>query len=382
MIGIVAILLIILLGDAFLGNINEINQKRKRYCIAVFGAMLLFAGLRGPSVAIDTASRYSMFSTVCKMGFLDAFEYMRSLRNGSEIGYSFFISLISRILSTPYLLNLTLDLFVIITFAYFFYHYAEDLKIACLMYFSFAFSSSLNITRQYVAAAFFIWAVICIIRGKKIRSMLLIAIATSFHTSAVFLFAIYLLYLVNFRVTKKLLVLTTGISVAFFYFFDIVSFAVMQRFFPQYWWYLSGDWAVGNQEFSLLWLVIYSIMGIILFFELDDDASIDMQTETGYLSRYNQKQMVFGLATICFVIYALIAMLRSKVWILSRLGIYVGFGYYLSAGNMFNRLNIVNYRSRRLIRAIFILLLSIWCIMMYRTDGNRLFPYVFIWDSF
>ena len=378
MIGIFLILLLILSGDFFLGSIKDHGQNRKLYCLLTFGSMFLFAALRGPSVAIDTASRYNMYSTVCSLKLMDAFSYTASLKDGVELGYAISVVLLSRVLPNPYLINLCWDLFIIVTFCVFFYRYAVDLKISVLMYFAFAFASSLNATRQFVATAFFIWAIMSIVEQKNVRSFVLIGIATTFHTSAVFLFAIFLLKLFDYRLTKKLVLLITGGCVLFFLLFDTLSVQIMERFFPQYWWYLYGSWAVGNEQFSVLWLAIYFIIALILFFETGNEKkAISLNGE-----KISCQEKVNCIAVIAFIIYALIGMLASKVWFMTRLRIYVVFGYCFSVGIMFNRLNLFNDRSKKILRTTFIILMSIWAVQMFITDGHGLFPYKFIWDSF
>lgn len=339
--------------------------------------MFLFAALRGPSVAIDTASRYEMYSNVCDLNLTDAFLYIVSTRDGGEFAHAISVALISRVFPSPYLINLCFDLFIIVTFGIFFYHYAEDIKISVLMYFAFAFASSLNITRQFVATAIFIWAIMSIVKQKYIRSIVFIGIATMFHTSAVFLFAIFLLKLFDYRLTKKLILLITGGCVLFFLLFDTLSVQIMERFFPQYWWYLHGSWAVGNEQFSVLWLTIYSFMALILFFEIgNENKALSLEGET-----VSSQEKVSCIAIVAFLIYSMIGMLASKVWFITRLRAYVVFGYCFSAGIMFNRLNIFNYRSKKILRTIFIVLMSIWAIQMFITDSHGLFPYEFIWDS-
>lgn len=378
MIGIIIILLLILSSNLLLGNIDGYGQKRKIYCFITFGSMFLFAALRGPSVAMDTASRYKLYSTVCDLKLMDAFSYIASIKDGGEIGYAISVTLLSRLFPSPYLINLCWDLFIVVTFGVFFYHYAEDLKISVLMYFAFAFASSLNATRQFVATAFFVWAIMSIARQKYVRSILLIGIATMFHTSAVFLFAIYLLKLFDYRLTKKLILLISGGSILFFFLFDTLSVQIMERFFPQYWWYLYGSWAIGDQQFSMLWLTIYSFMALILFFEIGNEnkaPSFEGEAVSG-------QEKVTCIAIVTFLIYALIGMLASKVWFMTRLRAYVVLGYCLSAGIMLNRLNIFNNNSKRILRTIFIVLMSIWAVQMFKTDGHGLFPYEFIWDFY
>lgn len=382
MIGIIIILGIILLTPAPVGIDRNKMRRRKYYCIFTFGAMYLFAALRGENVAIDNVHRYLFYSQLCSLNVSDGLRY--SIQNcDGQYGYGITTWFLSRVLFSPHLISMVYDGFICYTFARFFYRHAEDVKIAALMYFAFSFSASLNVTRQFIACAFFIWAIECIVTNRLKWSVSLIIIATLFHTTAIALFCVYGLLFINFKISRKILVLISLIAVAVFFLFEEISEYLIRRFLPRYSWYLHGRWAVGEKSFSILWLIIYTVIAIGLFMCLRKDKShalSDIISVNGMAIVNTEKDKLFCLTSIFYLVYALISLLTSKVWILGRLKTFFSIGYYLTVGNVFIRLPYLSTRSKAGVRVLFILGMAAWTVLIYRADGNGLFPYQFFWE--
>lgn len=381
MAGIIIILGLILLFPAPIGIDEEKMSKRKTYCWIVFGAMFLFAALRGASVAIDNAHRYQFYMEAFQYGFTDSLRFLLQNSKG-EVGHALVVWLISIIVPNPHIITMIFDGFILYTFGRFFYRYAEDLKIAALMYFGFSFSASLNITRQYIACAIFLWAIEYILKNKILKSVILIAVASIFHASAVVLFAIYFLYIFGFRITKWVLIVLSLGAVGIFFAFDQLSNFIVNRYLPQYSWYLRGTWAVGDQEFSVLWLTIYILLGFALFLCIKDvrhtekDGTLLSQS----LLNENEREKMFFIASVFYLVYALISMLTSEVWFFGRMKIFFCIGFYLTVGNIFIRFPYLRAREKVFLRLAFLIGMAVWTILMFRTDGNGLFPYVFFWE--
>lgn len=380
MFGIYLILFLILTLPILLRGINHAGNNRKMYCILVFGAMFLFAALRGSSVGIDNANRYSNYTEMCRLDFAKAFRFMLE-KNKYQYGYAFTTVILSRIIPSAHFIMLIFDGFVLFTVGLFFYRHAEDITIASLMYFSFAFSASLNITRQYLACAFFIWAIEMILRNKRIESILFLAAAALLHTASVILFASIYFIFSDFRLTRKKLLFVSTVAVLAFIFFDEISQFVVKRFLPQYSWYLRGSWAVGDVEFSILWLIIYIVIGVGLLLCIKPNHQ-GIAAEN-YIYQPNGsivREKMFFISSIFYVIYALLSMLTSKVWIISRLEAFFEIGYYFTVGNVIKRIPNVSNGTKRIIRSVFIAGMSVWAILMFKQDGHGLFPYVFFWE--
>ena len=373
MIGYVCILLIIVGGGLIFPNLNTIKKSRKLYMILVFGLVLLYAVLRGESVGIDNASRYA---TVRMIAGFDWDSFVQYLSNqNDEQGYSIVIWIITRIIPSPHFIGVLWDVFIILTFAFFFYRYSEDLVLSNLMYAAFVFSAEMNTTRQYIAAAIFLWVIIAILNKRYILSFVLILISMTFHSSALVLFIIYALIPLKYQMTKTSFVITICGAFMGFFAFDIIA-NMFVSYFPQYSWYLRGSWAVGDQSFSVLWLGIYSILALLAMICLPG-RSKNLKTETVLIKeRYKMQSVV----AFFYVIYATASLLTSKVWFVSRINVYFIFAYCMVIPMVFNELPFFTKRSVRMLRGAFMLGLVTWAIMMFRQNSHGILPYEFFWE--
>ena len=157
MIGYVCILFCIVGGGLLFPKLNTNKKNRRLYTFLVFGLILLYATMRGESVGLDNANRYATVRMIAGFEWDSLLQYL-STKN-SEPGYSFIIWIITRIIPSPHFIGVLWDSFIILTFAYFFYQYSEDLVVTSLMYAAFVFAAEMNITRQYIAAAIFLFLV-------------------------------------------------------------------------------------------------------------------------------------------------------------------------------------------------------------------------------
>ncbi len=373
MIGYIYILLLIVGGGLFFSNLNTDKNARKLYMYLVFGTILIYVLLRGESVGLDNANRYQTVRMIAGYDWKSFMQYLT--KQNDEQGYSIVIWLFTRIIPSPHFIGVVWDTFIITTFAYFFYKYSENLVVTNLMYVAFVFSAEMNVTRQYIAAAIFLWVIIAILNKKYIISFFLIFVAMTFHVSAVILFVIYVLIPLKFRITKKSFVITLIVAVLGFYSFDIIA-NLFVSCFPQYSWYLSGKWAVGDKSFSALWLIIYSILALFAMLCLPSHSKMK-QVGTAAI---DERWKIQSIVLFFYAIYATTCLLTSKVWFVSRMNVYFIFAYCMVVSVIFNKMQFHNKRSVSLLKGVFIVGLSIWAIMMFKQNGHGILPYKFFFE--
>jgi len=364
LIGYILILLVILFGGIGSQKIQESPKKKKVFLFVVFGIMICFAVLRNYSVGIDYSNRVESMQRIFQFNFSDLRYYMEYVVQ-DEYLYTFFIWMVSRIFPSPWLVNAVMDIFVLSTFGCFFYRYSKDVTIASLMFAAFAFSAEMNITRQYVAAAFFLIALHFLIQKKPIKALLPLIAATLIHTSAVILFAIYIVYIIGFSVSRKKLFLLLAVAVGGFFAFEFILEWFISVF-PQYSYALKG-WAVGNESFSGLWLGIYLFLFAVHFVTLPQKNS-DASDE------------VTGIVSVGFVLYALMGVLKSVLWFIHRMQVYFIFGFCMIIPEILFNLR-ATPRLKQSLSIVFKLGLAIWAILMFIQDGHGILPYKFIWES-
>lgn len=373
MIGYIWILLLIIGGGLLFSDLNTNKKNRKLYMYLVFGTILLYAILRGESVGIDNTSRYITVRMIAEYNFKEFMYYLSSQTD--EYGYSVIIWIITRIIPSPHLVGVVWDAFIILTFAFFFYCYSEDLVLSNLMYAAFVFAAEMNVTRQYIAAALFLWAIIAILNKRYIVSVMFILISMTFHASALVLFIVYVLIPLKYRMTKTSFLTTICVAGIGFVAFDVVT-NILLHYFPQYTWYFRGAWAVGNKTFSVLWLGIYLMLALLLMLCLPSRSKV-LTTEVVVI---DEKYKMQSIVAFFFVMYATVSLLTSKIWFISRMNVYFVFAYCMVISVIFNRLPFFTKRSVRLLRRIFIAGVFVWAIMMFRQNGHGILPYEFFWE--
>ena len=367
MLGYIFILLICFFLGFDAHKINPSKQKRKLFLIVVFGAMICFAVLRSYSVGIDYINRVNQMRLLFNMNFSEMIAYTDQVQKGEYL-YTLYIWIVSRVLPIPWLINGIMDIFILCTFGWFIGRYSSDVNLSSLMFVTFAFAASLNVTRQYVAASFFLIALHFLIQKKPLKALFPLLLAAFIHSSAVILFVIYAIYAIGFNLTrKKLLCFLLG-AIASFFAFDIIL-DIFVQIFPQYKYALSG-WTVGDESFSFLWLFIYLFLFCLIYSRLPHRITQDVQ----YLQSNSISMIVIG-----FMFYAVLDLLKSELDFVHRVQVYFIFGFCMILSEILHGFGLGKKRNSAMV-ILFKIGVMAWAIFVFSQDGHGILPYNFIWN--
>lgn len=213
------------------------HNRENLYLTVFFLSAALIMGLRNVSVGADTHNYSRYFEQISQSNWKQIIGNIRFLKYDSlEIGYVTFVKICS-ILNENYIFSqLILSLFFCLSMAYF---YKDNVKSKIILTTVFLgcglYLLAFNINRQMIAVALTMLSWNCLLRQKKIRTVLLLLLAMTFHISAiVFLFA-YFVYM--FRKNKIALeVIITGVVIASINYRYVVNFiseflSVYNRYF-------------------------------------------------------------------------------------------------------------------------------------------------------
>lgn len=242
------------LGIAIISQFVRVEQKRRKFLLITLGTLLvLYAGLRGEYSLTDTDSYYGHFQGVSDRGAFWDVPYER-FEHGYLIFEKFFHQNIS---DDPAWLIFCVSLLVFTVVIYTIYKECENIWLAVFLYIAFyVYVPHICAVRQSLAMLLCFISFFCMKRKKIIFAVALIALASTFHTSAiVFYLVIPLMYLPVSRRTTLLaiigaLVLFSGLGVILEFMGETDST------------YLSGDMYKMANYLSLLrlgimWLFIY-----------------------------------------------------------------------------------------------------------------------------
>lgn len=233
-----------------LGPAISYNQK-KLYVVLVCIEMIAFAGLRATDLGADTTT------------YLDALRYYSALPRGEilsaplvppfdfEIGYFWLTKLCAwlSVSETGFLILIAALTYVPV--CWFILQYSENPLIGILVYFAFGhFTYSLGIFRQMIAISITLVGVKYILERKLVKYVLIIALAMTFHTTAIIMLPLYWCY--RLKLENKLLLIFVAEAICFVCARSLVLFAV--KLFPQYSGYVASQYDTQGGGYLMLGL--------------------------------------------------------------------------------------------------------------------------------
>ena len=205
------------------------REYTKFYMFFVFCILFFVLAFKSPFITVDSTNYYHAFGASVAGGG----SYMES-------GYLFFNRALALLSDNPQIIFIASAF--IISFATIYlisYHLDKYLWLAVFLYLTIGlFSYSFNMMRQILAVSFCMLSYNFILKRKFWWFVLFVALATSFHSSAIcFIVAYWFAEIkINMR-TLGLFLLATGILLLFF---DQVS-AILFKLFPQYLFYAQTE---------------------------------------------------------------------------------------------------------------------------------------------
>lgn len=173
------------------------EKKRKAIFFSLIAILVpcIIAGLRDLTVGID-AEIY--VAPVLKQ--IQGMELLSAFGNYSlEKGYILFVYLISYITQNPNILLFLIQLIITVCIYLTAYKFRNKISMMIFMtvYILFMYTKSLNIMRQAIALALFIYSLTYLFNKKYINTLIIFIIALSFHSSIAFCSIIYVLFIIN-----------------------------------------------------------------------------------------------------------------------------------------------------------------------------------------
>lgn len=187
------------------GTIVTINNKEYIHIISFI--LIIFLGLRGLSVGIDTKNYYDMFNDIKQLNLL------QTLNVNFEHGYQLLEFFIGRIFGRFQFLLVFVAILYIGTVSYYIYKYSSNPMISYILFIGFGFYSfAMSSTRQTLAISFTMIAYKYIKEKNISKYLLFILIASTFHISALIFLPCYWLNKINLNRKKLLLILFLALA--------------------------------------------------------------------------------------------------------------------------------------------------------------------------
>ena len=227
------------------------NQLKKIFLFSIFLFAFLYSGLRGKTVGLDTALWNSIFDNIVQNGLAE-------LPRNTEVEKGYMI--LNYLLGAIGLPSQSVIILGSAVICFSFYNiikkYSKNYALSSLIFISTIFTVTMNVSRQYIALAFLLYAFDAIIQKKQKKAILLILLATSMHYSA-----IIFLPLVYFASLK------TSINRKSFFLIGAISFSAIPLYmviinlfvsvFDQYSRFITSSKYSAELEVSLQYVLLF-----------------------------------------------------------------------------------------------------------------------------
>lgn len=355
-----AIYLVSAFSYLFIGRLLHSNQHKKFMAWSLFVLSFLMFAFRDQHVGVDTPVYCGAYRSIAKASWnkISLYRY--------EVGFSAFCKLLSYITKEPQFLLAISGLIICGAISRFIYKYSCDIAISGYLWILLCMPDAMNIMRGYLAFAFLTFAIDALVEDKKLKFILFVLIAASFHTVAFSAFILLLIPINTDESYKIRLMKWIPLILGAFIFYSVI-FKVVVVLFPQYLYYQTSVWGSSNFFGSFLNVLTYGLLWLIgsLFMRKDRNDGIEIERTKGTLF------CCMGIATLC-------CFLTVQMKIFNRLAVLFT-PMYMIWTPLFLR-DISNVKVQKILRlcieiAVLIVFLTI---AYFRPEWSGAFPYRFM----
>lgn len=174
--------------------------KDKLFVFLAFTFCFVMMGFRNISVGVDTAKYALYYEGVANASWVNF-----SSQNSFEFGWNLFMKICSIISSNYYFFQIVYAAVFCVLSARFILRFSDNVVLTTILFFGLGlFTTAFNIQRQMLAVILLANSYWHITKGNRIKSLILILVAVSLHTTAILFFAAYIAYFLrrNKRILK------------------------------------------------------------------------------------------------------------------------------------------------------------------------------------
>lgn len=190
------ILILFFIFITIIVNIDSNIKNRKLFVIIIFSILTVIAMIRSWRVGVDTEQYYRNFKIISllKWNQIDSLRY--------EHGYFYLNKILSYISKDPHILIMVTSMIIIPSVGKLIYKYSKNVALSTFLYISLnSYFFQLTAMRQSLALAIILYGIGFLEKQKYLKFILVIILASMFHSSAIFLVILILLEKVKY--TKK-----------------------------------------------------------------------------------------------------------------------------------------------------------------------------------
>lgn len=345
--------------------------QKKRYLIVVFSVLIFFACLRGSNVGTDTVSYIRDYNLVKSYGMAGF-----GLNVSVEYGYFAVVLLMTKLSLPPQAIIVFFTGLTYLIIAYTIYKHSSNVVMSTFLFVIFVLPSTLNGMRQHFALAIFMLAISEMLKEKHVKAFMLIAIAITFHNSAVIFIPFLGVYFIikkwpGIRGVMMLSLICTGL---FFFIDQLIQLIV--RYIPRYAHYLTTSYYDKVGSSNPIWIFIYMAFILMYFVIIKNKYISDCYDD------YHERANVYYLLLVILQIFVII-LSNNMRGIFQRLSVYSDYGviflmpYVMDNFFIYSRIRL-NNRSTQIVKGTFYIVFLIFDVMMLKQNPHFIIPYSFL----
>lgn len=353
----------------FLLLTGHIRDDLAKVCLIIFSCVLVFIA----------SCRYE----IGKTDFYRYRQYFLQYANSSwkqifslekEVGFAVLLKLCSYVTKDPQIMFFACSILTVAPFAWFINKYSKDPFLSLLIFVSFTyFFTANNATRQYVAIGISLIALHYAIKRKFIPFVLFVLLASTIHTSALFVLILYVLCGVKYnKVSSLVYVVITPII--------IFLVPVLMRFIQQFVYshYVEGNYGVESSDKLGLVLPVILFVFVVLFEFFNDDKVVNKEFEKKILLEPQSRlhNMIWHMVSIMLVTSACQV---TQALVIGRLGWYCQIGVCLFISEI-DGLFVDEEKS--LVKMILVVFALLYFLVFNALGKLCPTPYYFFWDIY
>ena len=356
----------------------ETSFKEKSKNKAVFYSLIailipsIIAGIRDLSVGVDAEIYVApVLKGIGNMSLLSAFKTY-----SLEKGYILLVYLVSYITQNPNMLLFLIHLIITVCIYLTAYKCRNKISMTIFMtvYILFMYTKTLNLIRQSLGTAIFIYSLTYLFNKKYLKTSIFFAIALTFHSSVIFLGIIYILFFINnlrIKYNIKILIFILLIVITFVFAINmqsIIKFLTFElKILPDTYYSYFSNIIVGNNNY--VDFIIKTILMIIASIIVINDKNKENLSINITLLECITLGLIFTVAM--FYIGQL-----GEIYRISFSFVLIGTIYIFS--NIFNILKDDLFNKLSSYGIIVAILLLQWIIYYVINGEASLYPYIFM----
>lgn len=361
------------------------NQLKKIYLLSIFLFAFLYSGLRGKTVGLDTALWNSIFDNIVKNG-------LSELPRNTEVekGYMMVNYVLGKIGLPSQSIIILGSAIICCSFYNIIKKYSKNYVLSSLIFISMIFTVTMNVSRQYIALAFLLYAFDAIVQKKRKQAILLILLATSMHYSAIIFLPLVYFASSKTSINRKSVFLIGAVSFSAIPLYMVIV-NLFVSIFDQYNRFITSSKYSAELEVSLQYVILFAMVAFLGLIYISP-IQLKIRKSKVVIAHNNVIQNVVAckpediqsylLFFLLFIEYIVIYFISRNLLIAAR------FTYYFQSSLIIVIPNTIYYLKQRyklkLINVcLMVAFLAYFIYFGYRyfvSDPHGILPYMFFWE--